>query len=76
VLGRADAPESPDVTRSFGLFAGIVADAAQQKDLDSRENYHCRRSLPNESYADPKYTVRAWRSVVTYLLRRHEFLYE
>jgi len=25
---------------------------------------------------DPNYTVRAWRAVVTYLLRRHEFLYE
>lgn len=25
---------------------------------------------------DPHYTIRAWRSVVTYLLRRSEFLYE
>ena len=25
---------------------------------------------------DPRYTVRAWRAVVTYLLRRQEFLYE
>ena len=26
--------------------------------------------------ADPHYTIRAWRAVVTYLLRRPEFLYE
>ena len=25
---------------------------------------------------DPKYSIRAWRAVVTYLLRRNEFLYE
>ena len=76
VLGRYDAPESPDVTRSFELFAGIVADAAQRKDLDARENYSCRHDLPNENHPDPKYTVRAWRAVVTYLLRQQEFLYE
>ena len=76
VLGRADAPESPDITRSFELFAGIVADAAQRKDIDARENYHCRSGLPEEKFADPKYTVRAWRGVVTYLLRLPEFLYE
>ena len=76
VLGRHDALESPEVTRTFELFAGIIADAAQRKDIDPRENYHCRSQLPAEKFADPKYTVRAWRGVVTYLLRRHEFLYE
>ena len=25
---------------------------------------------------DPHYTIRAWRAVVTYLLRQQEFLYE
>ncbi len=29
-----------------------------------------------EPVADPHYTIRAWRGVVTYLLRRPEFLYE
>ena len=79
VLGRDDAPESPDVTRTFELFAGIVADAAQRKDFDSREKYDCRNDLPkplNDTFSDPKYTVRAWRAVVTFLLRQHEFLYE
>ena len=76
ILGRAEAPESPEVTRTFDLFAGIIADAAQRKDIDARENYHCRSGLPEEKFADPKYAVRAWRSVVTCLLRQHEFLYE
>ena len=75
----ADVPESPDVKRTFDLFAGLVADAALRKDLDPREKYDCRRDLPkplDDKFPDPKYTVRAWRAVVTYLLRQHEFLYE
>ena len=76
VLGRYDSVDSPEVTRSFELFAGIVIDAAERKDLDERENYHCRSRLPDEKFSDPKYTVRAWRAVITYLLRQHEFLYE
>ena len=43
--------------------------------IEGREAYHCRRedsTIP----ADPHYTIRAWRAVVTYLLRRPEFLYE
>ena len=79
MLGRDEAPDSPEVTRTFALFAGIVADAAQRKDLDAREKYDCRRGLPkplDDKFPDPKYTVRAWRAVLTYLLRQHEFLYE
>jgi hypothetical protein len=79
VLGRYDPPDSPDVERTFQLFAGIVSDAAQHKDLDAREKYDCRRDLPQpltDNFADPKYTVRAWRGVLTYLLRQREFLYE
>jgi hypothetical protein len=30
----------------------------------------------DKRFPDPHYTVRAWRAVVTYLLRQHEFLYE
>ncbi len=75
ILGRTDAATSPEVDRTFKLFAGIVADAAGKKGIEAREAYHCRgenRSIP----ADPHYTIRAWRGVVTYLLRRAEFLYE
>ena len=75
VLGLREDPDSEDVARTFDLFAGVVADAAGRKDLDRREIYHARRErsdLPD----DPHYTIRAWRAVVTYLLRRPEFLYE
>jgi len=75
VLGRSDAVDSAEITRTFDLFAGIVADAQKQKGLDSREAYSCRANVP-DAPADPHYTIRAWRGVVTYLLRRPEFLYE
>lgn len=75
VLGRADAIDSAEVDRTFALFAGIVGDARGRKGLDSREIYHARHDIPNAP-ADPHYTIRAWRGVLTYLLRRQEFLYE
>lgn len=76
ILGRADAPDSKEVDRTFDLLAGIVADAHMQKSFEKRETYHCRRDLPEAVVQDPNYTIRAWRGVVTYLLRRQEFLYE
>jgi hypothetical protein len=75
ILGRYDAPDSPEVDRTYQLFAGVIADAAQHKDLGAEENWNCRQGLV-APVPDPKYTVRAWRAVVTYLLRRPEFLYE
>jgi hypothetical protein len=75
VLGRDDAPDSPEVQRSYDLFAGIVTDAGGRKGTEPQEKYDCRQGLLHP-VADPKYTVRAWRAVVTYLLRRTEFLYE
>jgi hypothetical protein len=75
VLGRYDAVDSPEVDRTYRLFAGVVADAAAHKGIDAVENYHCRQGLLRP-VPDPKYTVRGWRAVVTYLLRRPEFLYE
>lgn len=75
ILGRFDAIDSPEVERSYQLLAGIVSDASQRKGIDPREAYSCRQGLLAE-VPDPKYTVRAWRAVVTYLLRQHEFLYE
>ena len=75
ILGRDNAIDSQEVTRTFELFAGIVGDAKLQKGIDSRETYTCRANVPNAPN-DPHYTIRAWRGVVTYLLRRAEFLYE
>jgi hypothetical protein len=75
VLGRDDATDSKEVARTFELFAGIVADAKLQKGIENREAYNCRANVP-DAPNDPHYTIRAWRGVVTYLLRRPEFLYE
>ena len=75
ILGRYDAPDSAEVERTFKLFAAVVEDAKKQKGFEKREAYECRRDLPNPP-DDPHYTIRAWRAVVTYLLRRSEFLYE
>jgi hypothetical protein len=75
VLGRYDAADSDEVARTFDLFAGIVADAQGQKGIENLEAYSCRANVPGAP-ADPAYTIRAWRGVVTYLLRRPEFLYE
>jgi len=79
ILGRHDAPDAPEVERTLYLFSTIITDAAGRKLSDDREKYDCRRDLPGElgdKYPDPYYTVRAWRAVVTYLLRQREFLYE
>jgi hypothetical protein len=74
ILGRHDAPDSAEVERTFKLFAAIVKDAKGAKGIDRRENYSCRQGGAVQD--DPHYTIRAWRGVVTYLLRRSEFLYE
>lgn len=75
ILGRYDAPDSADGERTYKLFAGIVQDARGQKGLEKQESYTARQGVTNPP-ADPHYTIRAWRGVVTYLLRRSEFLYE
>jgi hypothetical protein len=74
ILGRDDAADSAEVRRTYGLFAGVVADATKHK-VDGQEIWSGRQGLL-KPVPDPKYTVRAWRAVLTYLLRRPEFLYE
>ena len=49
--------------------------AAANKNFEKQENDERRQNLV-PPVPDPNYTVRAWRAVVTYLLRRQEFLYE
>jgi len=77
LLGRSDNIDDPEVQRTFDLFAGIVNDAKSQKGISATESYFCqtqRDATPRDP--DPHYTIRAWRAVLTYLLRQHEFLYE
>jgi hypothetical protein len=75
LLGRYEDAHAPEIDRTFALFAGIVEDAKNVKGLEKREAYHCRSQVP-DAPEDPQYTIRAWRGVVTYLLRRQDFLYE
>jgi hypothetical protein len=75
ILGLEHTVDHPEVERTFQLFAGIVEDANSRKDLSKQESYHCRGE-GNDRTADPLYTYRAWRGVVTYLLRQQDFLYE
>jgi hypothetical protein len=75
VLGRYDEVDSAEVDRTFDLFAGIVTDARDRDPFEPQEIWSCRQGL-EKPISDPHYTVRAWRAVLTYLLRRHEFLYE
>jgi hypothetical protein len=75
LLGQDLVAEDPEVERTFQLFTGIVADANAQGRFEPRETYFCggREEFRSE---DPLYTIRAWRGIVTYLLRQHSFLYE
>lgn len=75
ILGQRESSASPDVERTYKLFAAIVSAAKGQKGFEKVEIYHARRNLP-DAPADPHYTIRAWRGVITYLLRRPEFIYE
>ena len=77
LLGRFDKPDAPEVKATYELFAGIIKDAKSRKGIQPLESYYCqsgREVTPRDP--DPHYTIRAWRGVVTYLLRQHEFLYE
>ncbi|HVR84323.1 MAG TPA: hypothetical protein VMU54_08435 [Planctomycetota bacterium] len=81
VLGQDRAPDHPDIERTFQLFAGILEDAHEKKGVGKEESYFCgARKDPNSDKGqrreDPTYAVRAWRAVVTYLLRQDDFLYE
>ena len=75
LLDQQHATDDPDVDRTYQMFASVLAEAAKRKDLDKRGTYHCGR-INDKKVDDSHYVLRAWRAVVTYLLRRQEFLYE
>jgi hypothetical protein len=74
ILGREHAPGHPEVKRTYALFRAILEEAHAKKGLSPQESYFCKGQEKREE--DPKYTIRAWRAVVTYLLRQDDFLYE
>jgi hypothetical protein len=77
VLGRDDSPNGVDVDQTLRLFKGIVAQGTSRGRFENVESYFCKSSgQDGPRDLDPHYTMRAWRAVVTYLLRQHDFLYE
>ncbi|MCP4783779.1 MAG: DUF1592 domain-containing protein [Fuerstiella sp.] len=77
VLGRYENPDDPEVDQTYRLFSGIVADATSRGRFEKVESYFCKSSgQEGPRDPDPHYTLRAWRAVVTYLLRQPDFLYE
>ena len=76
LLGRHDPADHPEIERTYRLWTGVIEEAKEQKALDQFENWFCKGSDNGERPKDATYTLRAWRAVVTYLLRQHEFLYE
>ena len=72
LLGHVDSLETE---RTYQLFADILAEAKERAPYEELDIYHCR-DADDKRVKDPHYTYRAWRAVVTYLLRQHEFLYE
>src|SRR5579862_2763159 len=75
LLGQERAPDHPEIERTWQLFTGILEDARGVKGVDKRESYFCG-AVREKRVDDPHYTIRAWRAVVTYLLRQDDFLYE
>lgn len=75
LLGHSHSTDHPEVERTYQLFAGLVQDAKAQEGVEPHEIHSCR-GRDDRRLDDPDYTIRAWRGVVTYLLRQHDFLYE
>ncbi|MDA1015401.1 MAG: hypothetical protein O3A00_13235 [Planctomycetota bacterium] len=74
ILGQTHPPDDPAVNLTYELFAGAVSDAEKNR-VDKTGSYFCER-VDNKRLDDSHYTLRAWRGVVTFLLRQHDFLYE
>ena len=75
LLGNERSIDDAEIERTYQLFASILKDAQATKGIDKRGSYFCER-VNDKRLDDSNYTLRAWRAVVTYLLRQHDFLYE
>jgi len=73
ILGRDRPPDHPEIERTYQLFVGILEAAREKKGPGQSENWFCG---PSRLRPDTTYAIRAWRAVVTYLLRQDDFLYE
>lgn len=74
LLGRNDAPDSPEVLNTLSLFESVRAAGLNAIEADASEAelpYACRVEGTN---TDADFVVRSWQAVITYLLRHPEFL--
>jgi hypothetical protein len=77
LLGRKREAGDVEVERTYKLFKAVHDEGAARKGMSKQETYFCGSlKEQNKRAEDPQYTVRAWRAVVTYLLRQDDFLYE
>ncbi|HUR39516.1 MAG TPA: hypothetical protein VM222_08475, partial [Planctomycetota bacterium] len=77
LLGRKREAGDVEVERTYKLFKAVHDEGVSKKGMTKQETYFCGSlKEPNRRAEDPHYTVRAWRAVVTYLLRQDDFLYE
>ena len=74
LLGQRLNTDDAEINRSYDLFHSVRIAGVEriQNGGDQRLVYDCRReqSVPN----DADYVMRSWQAVLTYLLRRPEFL--
>jgi hypothetical protein len=75
LLGHFPAADDPEVERTYKLFTGIITDGTSRKNFNKSDIWSSQ-GLDKKTMKDPHYTLRAWRGVVTYLLRQQDFLYE
>ena len=74
ILGQFLSADDTDINRSYDLFNSVRTAGLERvmNGEDQRLVYDCRReqTVPN----DADYVMRSWQAVITYLLRRPEFL--
>lgn len=78
LLGERVGPDDPEVDATYQLFVDVQAEGAAgiaEGRYVTGLDTHCWQGVSTLKQ-DPKYTVRAWMAVVSYLLSTYEFLYE
>ena len=74
ILGQFLSTDHAEINRSFDLFNSVRTTGLERvmNGEDQRLVYDCRReqTVPN----DADYVMRSWQAVITYLVRRPEFL--
>ncbi|MBA2662566.1 MAG: DUF1588 domain-containing protein [Bradymonadaceae bacterium] len=79
LLGRNLSLDDPEVERTYALFDDVVTEGQRliaAGEAHDRVSYMCGGQQPYRNPADPHFTIRGWRAVMTYMIRQHDFLYQ